>query len=338
MASLTTFVLSLSLFAACTPDGRTPAGDDDGSGSGSAQPDPGFYASSQVGAIAADADRVYFTEGLAVKSIAAADGSDPQTLYTLPAGDSSTGSYTSIAQFVVGPSDLAWVESTFDATTGAQMSALRAIPKTGGSPRTLATDADSRAFLGVSFAGDWIYYSSNTAVLRVPRAGGSVEYVGESDQSVQYWIFSPTVVDDTLYWAADDEIYRLAVGDREGRGAPIGTVPGASGMIVDATAGKPFVVALSPEIDFQDSAMGFVELDPATGQSSALRSLQVGDGRVMAVVATATDVFAATLGGVVRAPRDGSASATQVTTAPGLYIAANATHAYASSQTGITKL
>ncbi len=70
-----------------------------------------------------------------------------------------------IASLSVGATDVVIVETELDSTGGTKKT-LSIIPKAGGAGGVLATSQDSRAFLGVTLDGEYVYYSSNTSVLR----------------------------------------------------------------------------------------------------------------------------------------------------------------------------
>lgn len=330
-ASMKSLVL-VALVAGSACGGNSGPGDADVD-AGVPAIDDQWLVATGIGALATDAQRLYFVEGRSLRA-RPLEGGDATTLATLPDPNPQFGGILSLH---VGADEVAFVEGLVEGASGTQTQNLWIVPKVGGVPLQLATSMDPRAFLGVSIDGDFVYYSSSTSVLRVPRTGGTSQYVGRSDQTVQYWIFSPEVHDGQLYWAADSRLYRMPVGDSSGKGKPFASLPASSAKIV--AHDRAFVVALSPQTDFLDEANAIVEVDPTTGAVGP--AVPFGTS-VDQVVATAADAWGATLNGVVRVPRTGGAPV-QVTTTPGFFIAAGTVPGqgeavFATTDAGITRL
>lgn len=322
-------VLSTFSLAACGSDPSSTS--PDAPPGGSSIDEQWYLSSSGISALAVDGDQLVFFEGAMLRAMPLAGGA-PITLATLtPPADPS--SFADVEELRVGADRVAFVEGVLDAATGAVTRTLFVVPRSGGSPVALSTSQDSRAFLGLAFDGDALVFSSNTALYRVALAGGTPQYVGQSEGSVLYWIFSPLVQGDQIMWAADAHLYRMARTASTKRGTAFATLPAQSARII--AADHALVVALSPDIDFQSPANAIVEVDPVTGSIGAPVSLGADADEI---VATASDVWAATFTGVVRVPRAGGATAAHVTTAPGLHVAASPHAVFASTNTGITRI
>lgn len=330
-AGMRTWILSLVFAAAaCTTDRPTDVpGDGSGSGSGTGLVvDLDWVSGLTATALATDASHLYIGTGPTLSRVPLAGGV-PETLYTAPA---SPQAVTVIEKIVVGPSDVVFVESALDTTTGGQQLSLHRIPLSGGAATMLASSADSRSYLGVTIAGADVIYSTFTALYRVPLAGGTSKFIAQSPRSIRYWIFSPTVLGTNLVWAEGAELFSIPM-TRTGQGVSIATLPG-TGTIIGGDATK-LVVALSTSVANQEGATSFIEIDPTTG-AAASGSIEMGHVTHEAI-ATASDVWAASLDGLVRAPRDGSA-AKVVITDPTFVVAASNDAVFTATNAGIARI
>ncbi|MBL0219462.1 MAG: hypothetical protein IPQ07_37035 [Myxococcales bacterium] len=262
---LSTFSLATAAACGSDPSSMSP----DATPGGSTIDEQWYASSSGISALAVDGEQLVFFEGAMLRT-RSLTGGEPTTLATLtpPANPSS---FADVEELRVGPTSVAFVEGVLDAATGAVTKTLFLVPRSGGAPVVLSTSQDSRAFLGLAFDGDALVFSSNTSVYRVALAGGTPQYVGQSEGSVLYWIFSPLVQGDQILWAADAHLYRLARTSSNKRGMAFATLPAESAQIIAVDRG--LVVALSPEIDFQAPANAIVEVDPVTGAAGTPVSL-----------------------------------------------------------------
>ncbi|NVB81612.1 MAG: hypothetical protein HOV81_24675 [Kofleriaceae bacterium] len=309
--------------------GEHAKGDDAGSGSQESPVEPDWLATPYVSRIAVDASHVYFVAGGGAElSRSPIAGGAAEALYTVPSDGTS---FDMIDALVVGANDIVFVVDGYDTDTQAQTRTLYALAKAGGSPRMLASSQDSRAYLGVTIDGDYVYFTSFTSLVRVPLAGGTSQFVGESPESVQYWAFSPTVVGDKIVWAESQSLFAIAKGSSSREGMRLAYVPG-SGKIIGSDA--VLVVALSSQIDFLGLASKFIEVDPTTGLLGPV--VDVGTTFDDAAV-TADAVWAATSTGLVRVPRAGGAPE-QVTTVRSLSIAAGSEAVFVGTEDGITRV
>jgi len=305
----------------------------DGGAAGPGEPEIWLQPDGPAADLACDATYLYYgdTSGLHRVSLA---GGEPETLYALECPGESY--LCGVAAIYVGPSHVAavWISMELVEPFASERH-LVVVPKQGGSALTLASSADVRSFLGAQFHADYLYYSSFTSVLRVPISGGDVDFVAESPGPVSYWIYSPVVVGDALFWAEDAQIYRMQLDDPEKEGEALASLPGV-GKIVDYDETR-FVVALSPAMAFQEPANAFAIVDTTTGavatavelggsgadfavagadvwvaswQDGLLRyplaggpSEAVLDGHMSAVATTTDAVFAATESDIWRIPR-----------------------------------
>jgi hypothetical protein len=312
-----------------------PEGDDDGGGSGSGSGsalDPTWVESAYVGALAADDTHLYFanqTGGtLARKSLA---GGAVETLFTAPAPTSQTA-ITGITAIYLGPNDIAFVVDEQDYTAQTQKRSLMTMPKAGGAARQLSTSQDSRAYLGATVEGSYVYFSTFTALLRVPLAGGTVTRVGESPNSVQYWAFSPTIIGDQLYWAELNSIYRVAANATDDDGRLFANLPGGGKIL--GTTPTSLVVGLSDPYGLYDPATQFAEVDLVTGNVSA--PIAFGE-EIEGASVSGDDVFAATFHGAVRVPRSGGAPVV-LTTEFSTSVTATDDAVFVGTSTGITRI
>lgn len=325
---LATVWIGLALGCGGQPSGATDDGApvDGAPGDGSSL----VVASSTIGQLAADDHALFYVEGTSVKAFPL-EGGTPRTLYT---DTPPAQALTQIDRLVVGSSEVLVVVGHLDPTTLASDQTLVLVPKLGGPPRVLATSNDVRAFLGATFDGEYVYFSSFDSLYRVPRAGGPTTFVGESNGSTHYWIFSPVVTADQVYWAEDTSVFRMARTESTRRGAPLAVLPAAeSGKIV--ASGSKFVVALSPELDFQSPPDAFVEIDPATGAVGT--RIPLADANILQVVATERDVWTVSLTGLVRVPRVGGPPV-QVLTDPCSSAVTTGGSLYVTTEAGITRL
>jgi hypothetical protein len=315
-----------------------PAGDDDGNGSGSGSAiDPNWVASPYVDSLAADDSYVYFasdrSQTESVLARVSVNGGTPEVLYTAPPADTTVfTAFSRVTAIYLGPNDIAFVVSVGDLASGAQERTLMTVPKAGGTVKELSTSNDSRSFLGATIEGSNVYFSSFTALLRVPLAGGAVQFVGESPNSVQYWAFSPTVIAGQLYWAENHEIYRVATTATGDDGTMFASTD--YGMTILGTTPTSFVVGVSTQPGLYNPANQFAEIDLATGTMSALHPL---GGELVNAAVAGDDVFAATYQGLIRAPRSGAAPTT-LTTDQSNAVAVTAGALFVGTPTGITRI
>lgn len=286
--------------------------------------------SSKIGHVAADDHDLFYVEDMAVKAIPLAGGTSI-TLYT------ATGpaqALPMIDRFVVGSSELLFVVSHIDPTTLATDETLFLVPKTGGTALALATSNDSRAFLGATFDGNDVYFSTFDSLFRIPRTGGTATFVGQSNGSTHYWVYSPVVTTDQVYWAEGTNLYRMTRTDSSKQGALFATLPvPESGKIL--SKGTKFVVALSPELDFLAWPDAFVEVDSTTGAVGTRVPLAAAN--ILEVAATDSHVWTASPTGLVGVPRAGGQPVHAFAGACSSVVAAG--HSlYVSTQTGITRI
>lgn len=305
-------------------------GDDASSGPAPDAPvaiEPGW--SSVVATVLATDEEYLYTGGEVLARIPIAGGA-PETLYTLPA----TGELVQFSSIHPGPAEVVFVTTALS-TDGEFRKQLLKVSKSGGPPLTLATSSDQRAFIGVTIDGGQVYYSSFTNLYRVPLAGGEPRFVGESPESIQYWIVSPTILGDELYWAEGTVLFKIAktaTGERGTLAAELGLT---TRIIGSGGAGEPLVVALSVGNVSFGGALAFAEVDPATGML-ARTPIELGH-EVDVSLATADAVWGASSAGVIRVPRAGGA-AEQLTSEPTLAIAASEEAVFAATSSGITRL
>lgn len=324
-----TWILSLVFAAAaCTTERPTDVPvDGSGSGSGSGV-DLDWVPNLTATALATDASYLYIGTGPALARVPLAGGT-PEPLYTAP---SSADAVTVIEKIAVGPSDVVFVASSLDTTTGAQQLSLYRLPLAGGTATMLATSADSRSYLGITIAGTDVIYSTFTALYRVPLAGGASKFIAQSPRSVRYWIFSPTVLGANLVWAEGAELFSIPM-TRTGQGVALATLPG-TGTIIGGDATK-LVVALSSAIANQEGPTSFIEIDPATG-AAASAEIAIGHAANEAI-ATTTDVWAASLQGLVRVPRSGGAPEIVIPD-PTFVVASSADAVFSATNAGIARI
>lgn len=327
-AGMRTWILSLVLAAAaCATDRPTEEVPGDGPDAGS-RVDLDWVPGLTATALATDANHLYIGTGPALSRVPLAGGS-PEPLYTAPASPQTANVITKL---VVGPSDVVFVQTSLDTSTGAQTLSLYRLPLSGGVPTMLASSSDSRSYLGMTIAGTDVIYSTFTALYRVPLAGGPSKFIAQSPRSIRYWIFSPAVLGGNLVWAEGAELFSIPM-TRTGAGVSIATLPG-TGAIIGGDATK-LVVALSTSIANQEGATSFVEIDPTTG-AAARDPIPFGHVTEQAV-ATSSDVWAASFDGLVRAPRDGSAPEIVITD-PTFVVAASSDAVFTATNAGIARI
>jgi hypothetical protein len=311
-----------------------PQGDDDGEGSGSGSGsaiDPSWVTSPYVGALATDSNHLYFA-GQSDGALARVplSGGAPETIYMAP---STTGdANAAVTAIYLGANDVAFVLDVSDFVAGTQQRTLFTIPKAGGTAKQLSTSQDSRSYLGATVEGSYVYFSTFTSLLRVPISGGTVELVGQSPNSVRYWVFSPTIVNGQIYWAESNSLYRIAANATDDEGTLFTSLPGGA-KILGATT-TSLVVGLSDPYGLYDPATQFAEVDLATGSLSG--PIAFGEEIQEATVAGG-DVFAATFHGAVRVPRSGG-SPVQLTTDFATSVAATDHAVFVGTSTGITRI
>ena len=100
---------------------------------------------------------------------------------------------------------------------------LWTVPLTGA-PATLHYESiDPREFLGVATLDDFIYYSSFTALLKMPIAGGPTRFVAESPNDTQYWVLTPTIFQSNIFWAEGASIFVKSLLDAGEKGSLVAT-------------------------------------------------------------------------------------------------------------------
>ena len=277
--------------------------------------------------LAADDTNLYLANGAEVVAAPLAGGA-PVKLYepTLP-----PNGFAMIGGLVVGATDLLFVTAVTD-ENGATTKTLYVVPKAGGTPLALATSQDSRAFLGATFDGDDVVYSSFTSVLRVAKTGGTPRYVGESEGSVQYWIFSPVAMPDAWLWTSEGTMYRLPRTSTDQTGHAFAELPETGEAIAHDHA---LVVALSPDIEYDGHFDAAIEVNPATGALGP--RVPLGTVQAMKVAANADTLFAAGQDGLWRVPRTGGTPQQLIS---GFCLAVTATRdaAFAACGKGITRI
>jgi hypothetical protein len=331
----TIVTLMFVLATGCVTERPPGEGDDDGSGSGSGSAiDPSWVASPYVGALAADDSHVYFGgESDGTLARVSVNGGTPEVLYTAPpVTGASNMAFTGISAIYLGPTDIAFVVDSSDFAAGTQQRTLMTIPKAGGTAKQLSTSNDSRAYLGATIEGSNVYFSTFTALLRVPIAGGTVQFVGESPTSVRYWAFSPTVIGGQLYWAEDHAIYRVAATATDGEGTMFAHTD--YGMTIVGTTPTSLVVGVSSQLGLYNPADQFAEIELATGTVSAFHPF---GAQIRDAVVAGDDLFAATFDGVLRAPRSGAAPTTLMTGQSNA-VTATASAVFVGTPTGITRI
>lgn len=302
---------------------------DGGTGNGSGEPseiDDSWSTGAYVSALATDGSHVYFvSDGVRLARKAIGGGSE-ETLFELAAAQDA---FALIVRLHVGPSDIVFVTDEYDIESGQSSRRLMALPKAGGTPKQLASSQDVRAFLGATVDSTHVYFSTFTSLLRVPIAGGTVQFVGESPNSVRYWAFSPVVVDTQLYWAELGAIYRVSATGIDQEGTLVTSVDGEARII----SADPFVVTAGPS-DYSGRAESFAVIDRATGTPGA----EVGFGEQVDAAITAGDsVFAVSDTGLIRVPLAGG-TPVHVTTTAATAIAATADDVFVGTATGITRV
>jgi hypothetical protein len=320
---LPSFVLASSLLALVSGCGDDSS--DEGSPPDAAPPavEPG-WSSYAAFALATDAEYLYAGGSELVRI--PLDGGEPQTLFSLP--DGRTASIESIHP---GQDHVVFVMRE----EGQYERFLQQISKSGGPVTTLSSSEDQRSFLGVTVAGDQVYFSSYTDLYRVPLAGGSTVFVGESPEYIQYWVYSPTIVGDDLYWAEGFSLFKIPKTARAERGTSVGYYGLDTRIIGSGGVGEPLAVMLVNEFLGLDDSSWFIEVDPVTGD-------RIGDitsfGRKV-TIALATDeaAWGASFDGVVRLPRTGG-NAELLTNGPVTAIAASGDAVFAATETGITRI
>ncbi len=319
--------LMFVLAAGCVSE--RPSGDDDddggGSGSGSAV-DPGWLSTGSVGTLATDSTHLYFAGEDGTLARVPLGGGTPETLYTMPP---ITDGFGDVDAIYPAGNDVVFVTQVTD-YQGATTKSLLVVPKAGGAARELSTSQDSRSYLGVTIAGSNVYFSSAYSLLRVPLAGGTVTFVGESPNSVRYWALSPTIVGDDLYWAEGGELYRIPSSATHGEGEMFAELTAAPSIV--GTTATSFVTALSPGLYDWPTQVALV--DRATGQAGA--PVALGD-QANQLVVVGSDVYAATFSGVVHVPLGGGAIE-HLTTEASMYVAATPDAVFVPNMTGITRI
>lgn len=320
----------LAVVAAGCVTERADDGTGTGTGSGSGEPDTideRWSTAAHVSELAADSSHVYFvSDGVRLSRKAIAGGSEEALFQLDAAGDA----FTMIIALHVGPSDIVFVTEAYDLETGYSTRRLMTMPKTGGTARQLASSTDVRAYLGVTVDSTHAYFSSFTSLLRVPLAGGTVQFVGESPNSVRYWAFSPVLADRQLYWAEMSAIYRVSATGVDQEGTLVANIGGEARII----SADPFVVTASPSFDYSGLAESFAVIDPTTGT----RGPDVPFGEEVDAAITAGDsVFAASRSGLIRVPLAGG-TPEHVTTTAATALAATDDDVFVGTATGITRV
>jgi hypothetical protein len=143
--------------------------------------------STETGPIHADAEAVYFGE-----SLQNTDGS-----FGMIRWDRRTSSSSTVAEFPYVMRVTADREHVY--TAGID---IMRTPVSGGEPQTLHARApDDAAISGMVLHGDYLYFSEQLAVKRMPKAGGPVETLASRELPGAYR--SLRAAGDKLYWLDD---------------------------------------------------------------------------------------------------------------------------------------
>ena len=330
--ALVTFV---SLLAACGPDGPEDGPTvDGGPGGTSGTLDIDWHPTHAPAlALAADSTHVYYATHDRIQRVPVSGG-EAEVLYAIPPAGGET-LFRSVSSLYLGPDEVVFVLSATQMNQSTTKSLL-SVPRTGGAATTLAQSGDVRAFLGVSFDAEYVYYSSFTSLVRVPRAGGMPRFVGNSDQSVRYWMFSPVVTAETIDWAEGGALYRMAKSDVGGEGQAFAELPGVGAIIAREPA---YVVALSDQIAFQSPPSSAVVVDPATGAVGPELPLpgMTSIAPVEQTVAASPEyLWAASIDGLWQTSRSGGAPA-RVLDGVIAAVTAGPDGVYAATQTAIVR-
>lgn len=99
------------------------------------------------------------------------------------------------------------------------------VPKDGSQATALDASSDVRSYLGATIHDGSLYYSSFTALIKRPLGSGSSSFFAESPGPVSYWIFTPMVRNESIYWAEGSHVYKMALSDSSRKGAPVAEFP-----------------------------------------------------------------------------------------------------------------
>lgn len=321
---------SLVLVTACS----AAPGDDPASDATNPGPDasravdtewlPGVFATS----LATD-DRFLYIGSDTLSRVSLSGGASEALYSCAPPADPQVPVICRIETIIVGPSDIVFVQSRQEVQAQTTERTLIRIPIAGGAPTTLGTSLDPRSYLGVTIVGADVYYSTFTAIYQVPVVGGATKFIAQSPNTVRYWIFSPTVIGDNLVWVEGAALYTIPVG-RTGKGTLLAPLPLPGKIIRDEDA-TTLVLALAS----QDAPDEFLEIDRTSGAALGA-PIQIGRF-AQEMIATESDVWSATLGGVLRSPRGGGAPEV-VTTTPALVLAASSDAVFTAMNTGIVRI
>ncbi len=311
---------------------------DDGDGDGEPEVEADWLLTSAVTALATDATHLYVVaDGGSLLQRVPLAGGTPETLHALatPAGDDFP---PFIGSIYLGPDEVVFVVSDWgDIASGTGDKSLHAVSKGGGPPRELARSTDSRSFLGVTVADGNVYYSSAYAVSRVPLAGGTSQFVGESPDSTRYWIYSPVVIGADIYWTELGRVFRMAKNDPDKEGTVIAEVIGmATILAVDGTL--VVGVAAHTETDYKSYDAPpdhVVELDPATGALGTMMPLGI---EAWGTTVDSQSVWGASpFDGIVRMRRD-SGTVEAVVPAKTTTLAVSTGVLFFATETGVTRV
>ncbi len=291
--------LSLSVGANCSSSATDP---------GSAGPDASLadaqtWLTTESGVVTMELDssHLYFTLGstLAAAEIARTELSQPamRSLYKVA---EEPDTFRSIGQMALGPTHIVWVESELNFSDPMQPTSTRrlySMDKAGGQEILLDESEDVRAFLGISATAEHVYFSTFTRIYRIPVVGGETEYIATSPGTTTYWVYSPVVVDDTLYWASNDKLYDMDLGDLGQTGSAIAELPNF-GKISEFEAGK-FLIEIGKFNAGSPTISSLMTMERDSSELSTLVELQTtvldteitAQGQIFA--ATDTGLFSA---------------------------------------------
>ncbi len=335
--ALITFTTLLAMGAGCATerpeDANAGDGGPDAPGPGTVLDDDWHPTHAPAMALAADGAHVYYATYDRIERVAVGGGA-AELLYTIP--PPADGVLLSrVTSLYLGPSELVFVLAAQGESSTTK--SLMSVPRGGGAATLLAQSGDVRAFLGVAFDAEYVYYSSFTSIARVPRGGGTARFVGQSDQSVRYWVFSPVVTADAITWAEGGELFRMPKSSIGGEGTAFASLPGVGAIIAREPA---YVVALSDQIAFQGPPSAAVVVDPTTGSVGPvieLPGITTISPVEQTVAATPDHLYTATLDGLWQSARTGGAP-TKVLDGAVAAVAAGPDGVYVATQTAVARV
>ena len=326
-------VLLLSTFACISAEQGPLAGADGGPDDGSDSSDPWLPLEGYVGALALDADSLFVGVGAEVLAVDR-NTAESRAIFDVSRADESWY----IDAIYVGDDVLVVVAAFQDFRDINNLTLTRqmwSVPKAGGDATMLDESSDSRAYLGAFVRGDQVYYSVYTSLLKRPLAGGAASLVAQSPGSISYWVLTPSLYGDWIYWAEDNTVYKIAVGDSSEEGVAVASFAtgdynglalhpdGDSNMLVSVLGlESTSIVSLHAETDATQELFSFsplkyaqTELHVAATETdlwigtitelfhverSGTTQVQVHVGQVNALVSEGDTVYAAVEGGVLR--------------------------------------